>query len=134
MTAYQIRKTTPEPVRKRPTKDKGYLAWLHELPCCISGREGVQAAHVSTAAPMMGHYGRGKSQKAPDRWAIPLTPELHELQHKHGEDNFWKVMASRRKIFPKSPHMIACILYGIYCEHGYEDGIQIARRVIASWV
>ncbi len=64
---------TPTP-KAKAVKSKGYLAFLHSLPCCVSGKRDVQAAHLSMAAPQFAHYGRGKGRKAPDRWALPYQP------------------------------------------------------------
>jgi hypothetical protein len=42
-------RTEPEPPRRRPKKRSDYLAFLHKLPCVVTGRTGVQAAHLSYA-------------------------------------------------------------------------------------
>lgn len=122
--ALAIRKTFPVQVGKntKAVKEADYLSWLHELPCIVTGRFGVEAAHVSFAAPVYGATGRGKSQKSSDRWALPLSPELHAAQHGMNEEEFWK----QHNI---NPHVWCLVLYGIYCERG-ADGIPIAERAL----
>lgn len=101
------------PVRQKakPVKDKSYLEFLHELPCVITGQTEVQAAHLSTEAREWGHTGRGKGQKASDRWCLPLSATAHHEQHhgKGGEMAFW----DRHGI---NPHALACALYSKWCE------------------
>ena len=74
----QVRSAT----RQKLGKDPAYLAWLHTLPCvcCESLRlflieagnlpENIPAQSNPTEAAHVGD--RGKSQKCPDRQAIPL--------------------------------------------------------------
>lgn len=39
---------TPDPTpKRRPAKSKDYLAFVHNLPCVVTGVYGVQAAHLS---------------------------------------------------------------------------------------
>ncbi len=95
--------------KTKPAKDSDYLAWLHKLPCCISGRTPVQAAHLSTTNVNWGHFGRGKSQKASDRFALPLHAHLHANQHAGNELDFWK----RHGV---NPYLSAVILHGMFCD------------------
>lgn len=74
--------------RKREGKDRGYLAWIHTIPCVA----------VSDYSPCGGrvhahHAGEhGMSQKAPDRTAIPLCASHHQTGphavHRLGRE-FW---------------------------------------------
>lgn len=113
MAGFRIaREAHPDPTPKaRAVKSKGYLAFLHLLPCCVTGQRGVQAAHLSMAAPKYGHYGRGKGRKAPDRWALPLSAEQHDRQHKIGEDLFWRGAGI-------NPHLLALTLWGLWTDMG----------------
>jgi hypothetical protein len=121
--AFEIRKenTTYFPKRK-PTKSKDYLAFLHDLPCAVTGRYGVQAAHVSFSAPHYGHYGRSKGTKAPDRWALPLTPEEHARQHSMSERDYWASVGI-------DPHLLAFVIHGLFTEMG-DDAVPYATVVI----
>ncbi|MDI6837829.1 MAG: DUF968 domain-containing protein [Rhizobiaceae bacterium] len=109
--ALQIRKVSdPYFAKAKPQKSKPYLHWLHALPCCLTGRYGVEAAHVSYARPWFGHLGRAKGHKAHDLFAVPLHPDMHALQHsgKMGsEEEFW----SRHGV---DPHELAVTLWAIY--------------------
>ena len=69
-------------------KDAGYIAWLHTLPCCVSGVTDRIIAHHPTVA--RGRMGR----KEDDATAVPLTEEMRSDQypdalHKIGERKFW---------------------------------------------
>jgi len=121
--AFRIANSNFEPTPKRKAaKSKDYLAWLHELPCVVSGRYGVQAAHLSYAAPEFGHYGRGKGAKASDRWALPLSPEEHARQHSMSERVYWASHCA-------NPHVLALALYGLWTEMG-SDATPFAAAII----
>lgn len=112
MAAFRIATARPDPTPKvRASKKAGYLSFLHSLPCAITGRYGVEAAHVSFAEPYYLHYGRGKGSKADDRWALPLCPEMHREQHSMNEREWW---ASKGV----NPHELALILFGAWSAMG----------------
>lgn len=114
--ALQIRKPSTafskQPTGKEfaPVKDKTYLQWIKTLPCVVSGRFPVEAAHISYAAPEYGKTGRGKSQKASDFWTIPLSGDEHRKQHSMNEAAYWRsvgidpcvVALSLRAAFPNN--------------------------------
>jgi hypothetical protein len=105
---------------QRPPKRKKYLEFLHDLPCVVTGRYGVQAAHVSYASPMHGHYGRAKGTKAPDRFALPLCPGEHARQHDMNEREFWLSVGI-------DPHDLANTLWGIFCDFQDNPSLAVAR-------
>lgn len=79
--------------QKRPReKDRNYLAWLHELPCVVTGRrgEGVQAAHVRFGDRSLGKPMTGGAQKPDDKWCLPLWHEEHARQHSMKETVYWR--------------------------------------------
>ena len=97
----------PSKGQKRPAmKDAGYLKWLHELPCVVTGKRPVDAAHVSYADPRYGKRERGKSEKADDRWAIPLHRYEHDKQHSMDERSYWNSTGI-------DPLQVALALYGV---------------------
>lgn len=108
--------------KKKATKNKGYLAWLHELPCVVSGRYGVEAAHLSYANPRYGHYGRGRGTKASDMWALPLCSDEHRSQHSGSELTYWSEVG-------ENPHSLAVVLWAIYSQYG-EEGTPFAVSAI----
>jgi hypothetical protein len=55
------------------TSGKAYLAWLHTLPCLISGRRPVVAHHVRRYGEPRDHYR-----------AVPLAPEYHAWDYPTG--------------------------------------------------
>jgi hypothetical protein len=115
----------PQPIARKakPTKARDYLTFIHMLPCAVTGLHGVEAAHLSYAWPAFGHFGRGKSQKASDRWALPLCPEMHRQQHSMGEMAFWH----QHRI---DPHILALAIWGLWSELK-DDALEPAVQVIA---
>lgn len=115
----------PQPIaaKAKPVKAPSYLTFVHMLPCVITGMYGVEAAHLSYANPALGHFGRGKGQKASDRWALPLCPEKHREQHSMGEMAFWR----RHNI---NPHLVALTIWGLWSERG-DDALDLATQVIS---
>jgi len=103
-------------------KDKGYLAWLHQLPCIVTGLYGVEAAHLSYANPRYGHYGRARGTKASDIWALPLCPEEHRIQHSGSEVAYWSEVG-------ENPHSLAVVLWAIYSQYG-DEGTPFAVSAI----
>lgn len=80
----------PRPRRPRQ-KAKDHLAYLHELPCVISGRRPVEAAHIRIGSRADGKRPTGAAEKPDDKWAIPLAPDLHREQHAIGDElAFWR--------------------------------------------
>lgn len=123
----------PEPPRRRPKKRSDYLSFLHKLPCIVTGRYGVEAAHVSYKNAMHGHFGRGKGTKAPDRFALPLCPEEHAAQHAMNEREYWQSKGI-------NPHALANTLWGLfsdydeaeavtYCTNRITQGLAVAGRL-----
>jgi hypothetical protein len=110
---------TPTP-KAKPTKKAAYLDFIRSLPCCVTGRYGVEAAHLSFAMPRYAHYGRGKSSKVSDRWALPLCTDEHRRQHSMSEEAYW---------FGRSPHVLALTLFGLWSDLG-DDAEPFATAII----
>lgn len=125
--AFRIAKPETDTVPKGITaKRPDYLAWLHSLPCAVTGMVGVEAAHLSYASPWHGHYGRGKGHKVPDRWALPLASEIHRRQHSMNEREFWQKAGI-------NPHELALALWGIYSDfEGHEAVTRATARIMAG--
>lgn len=111
--------TEIQPRRGRPEKIADYLAFLHMLPCCVTGIRPVEAAHVSFANPMFGSWGRGKGTKVSDRWALPLSPAEHRHQHSMNESSYWLQVGI-------DPHALAVTLWGIWSE--FKDTTEAVER------
>lgn len=114
----------PEATPKaKPKKNAGYLAFVHRLPCAISGSYlHIEAAHLSFASQRHGHYGRGKASKAPDRWALPLSEEHHRRQHSMSEQVFWTQAGI-------DPHLLALAIFGLWSDLG-DDAEPYATAII----
>ena len=114
--------------KAKAKKSKDYLSFVHLLPCAVTGQYGVEAAHLSMAAPKYGHYGRGKSQKVSDRWCLPLTATAHARQHHIGEDLFWRNAGI-------DPHILALTIHGLWTDLGDDAepfAIAIINQTLAS--
>lgn len=85
-TAFSLQPTGK--MSKRVEKP-AYLDFIRSLPCLVTRKEGVEAAHVSYAEPRAGKLGRGKASKESDCWAVPLCPEEHRKQHSMNEREYW---------------------------------------------
>lgn len=127
MTAYRLPYIQNDPLpKRRPAKRGTYLAWIHTLPCVVTGRNEVQAAHVSYAMPWYGHYGRGKGTKAPDRFALPLCASEHTRQHSMNEKAFWDSVGI-------NPHELANTLFGIWSDYdGFEATDRATSRILSG--
>ncbi len=83
----------PEKRRKsHPGNRLSHINMIRQLPCVLTGRP-AEAAHVSYPDLSRGKLPRGKAQRADDKWAVPLCPELHRLnvgcQHDSNEMDWW---------------------------------------------
>jgi len=108
--------------KAKAKKKPDYLSFLHSLPCVVTGKMGVEAAHLSYAAPEYGHYGRGRGTKIGDRWALPLSPEHHRMQHSMNEERYWAGTGI-------NPHVLALTLFGLWSDLG-DDAEEYATAII----
>ena len=83
MQLARIPKNLPAPVkRERDGMDRKHLQNVRDLPCCITGTViAVEAHHLLRT----GEHGMGR--KSADRWAIPLTAEIHAALHRAGDED-----------------------------------------------
>lgn len=75
--------------KRRREHDRDHLEWIRSLPCCITRKQPVDAAHVRYADPIYGKRETGKGEKPDDKWAVPLCREKHDEQHGMDERLFW---------------------------------------------
>jgi hypothetical protein len=69
--------------------DQPHLAFIRTLPCLVTGKLGVEAAHIRMASELHRKPSTGKSQKPSDCWVVPLAPDVHRKQHSGSEVQFW---------------------------------------------
>jgi hypothetical protein len=75
--------------REPREKDKKYLDWIRQQPCCICGdNTTTEAAHTRTSNLELGKddFGWGRPD---DAWVLPLCGSHHRLQHTMNEMAFW---------------------------------------------
>jgi hypothetical protein len=111
--AFTIKKADPYFPPKHQAKSAGYLEFIRQLPCVVTGKHGVEAAHVSFANPTYGHYGRAKTQKAADLFALPLSSEEHRIQHGMNEREYWAGTGI-------DPHLLCLKLFCVWSNYGAE--------------
>jgi hypothetical protein len=91
--ALAVRKTgfglQPTGKQSKRVKDGAYLDFIRQLPCIVTGRFPVEAAHISFAEPRYGKLGRGKGSKESDCWTVPLCTEEHRRQSNMNERAYW---------------------------------------------
>ena len=105
--------------QRRPRVENGsHLDFIRSLPCLCCGAYGVDAAHVSMAAPHLGKRARGLGEKASDSWTVPLCRPHHDEQHKMNEAEFWL----RRGI---DPLLIALALWHATGDHEIGESIVL---------
>lgn len=106
--------------QRRPReRDKGHLAYLHDLVCAICGKRPVEAAHLRSPAPRYGKKATGMQEKPSDKWSLPLCREHHAEQHNGNELEFWE----RYRI---DPFLVATALHNSTGD--VEAGMQILRE------
>lgn len=126
MSGFRIAHTHIEaPPKRRPAKRGDYLSWIHTLPCVITGRNDIEAAHLSFASPWHGHYGRARGTKAPDRFALPLCRSEHARQHSMSERDFWDSVGI-------NPHELANTLFGLWSDYDQHEATERAASRILS--
>jgi hypothetical protein len=87
-------------------RDEKHLSFIRQLPCLVTGRTPVEAAHVRYADVTRDKPHTGKGEKPDDRFAVPLHWEIHREQHSMGERDFWE----RQGI---DPVKVALLLHGV---------------------
>lgn len=124
--AFRVRPMQTQPyyvAKSKPKKNRDYLAFLHLLPCVVTGsRVNIQAAHISFPNAPLGHYGRARGLKASDRWTLPLSADEHARQHSMNERDYWAGVGI-------DPHVLALSIYGLWTEFG-DDAAPKAEAVI----
>ncbi len=101
-----------------------HLAFIRLLPCLISGARPAEAAHIRMGSPLWGKESAGIGKTADDRWAVPLSHQVHMQQHSMGEAMFWQ----RHGL---DPFVIASRLYEVSGDQDKALGvIADARRVM----
>lgn len=107
-----------------PRKADAYLKFIRTLPCVVTGKQPVEAAHLSFAALEYGHLGRAKGRKASDRWVLPLHPDEHAKQHAGNERAYWASTGI-------NPHILALVFWGLFSDMG-EEAESYCKLVIAG--
>lgn len=73
--------------------DERHLAFIRRLPCLVTLTTPVEAAHIRFGRPEEGKRHVGMGEKPSDMWTVPLSQEMHRLQHSMNEEDFWSARA-----------------------------------------
>jgi hypothetical protein len=107
--------------KARPKREKSpdYLGLIRRCPClsCDNDPAG-EAAHYRASA--LGKPVTGTGIKPDDRFALPLCPTCHRIQHAVGEPTFWNSLELE-------PAVIAARLF--YCRRDFEA----MRKICHYW-
>lgn len=77
--------------KKRPREhDKAHLDFIRGLPCLVTGKRPVEAAHIRYPDLRYGKPSTGMGEKPDDRWTVPLHPDEHRAQHQVDEEAYWR--------------------------------------------
>ena len=76
--------------KKRPRQHReAHLDFIRDLPCLISGRRPVDAAHIRYGDTQYGKAHAGAAEKPSDQWCVPLHHDIHMQQHANGNEASW---------------------------------------------
>lgn len=111
-------------IRRPRQHDEKHLAFIRQLPCLLTKTNiGVEAAHIRYPDLRAGKRPTGIGEKPDDRWTVPLSNEMHRLQHTGSERAFWKAAGI-------DPIFTALALYAVSGDH--EAAEQIVMNSVAS--
>ena len=72
-------------------RNKAHLRFVASLPCVVTGRPDVQAAHIRRGTD------GGMGMKPSDCYVVPLSVGAHAEQHRVGELDFWYPLGGYEK-------------------------------------
>ena len=67
---------------------------------------GVHVSHLRYSNARAGAFNPGLQRKPDDRWALPLSPHEHRVQHSMGERAYWEALGI-------DPHELAAALWDV---------------------
>lgn len=97
-------------------RSKKHLKFIASLPCLITGRDDVQAAHIRIG------NNAGMALKSGDDCTIPLSCEEHAKQGRMGEIAYWEQHGGIKKATE--------LAHKLYALTGDRES---AREAIARW-
>jgi len=99
MPAYAITKlptafsqTAPKLSKKQRLKVDAHLDFIRTLPCLVTGKRPVEAAHIRYGDWSRGKGETGMGEKPHDMWTVPLHPDEHRKQHSMNERDYWTLV------------------------------------------
>ena len=92
--------------------ERARYTFLHELPCAVTGRDGIEVAHIRGADALFGKPLTGMGIKPHWVWTLPLSPDAHATQHREGELIWWRMHGYPWRDLTRGPMAAALILEG----------------------
>lgn len=112
-----------KPQKRAREKADGHLRFIRRLPCLVTGRRDVEAAHVRFGdIARYFKYETGAGEKPHDKWAVPLSVAEHRRQHSMNERDYWTLV----DIDPL--HIATLLWFHTGDEEACEHIIRNARR------
>lgn len=106
----------PKPYR--PIRSKAHIAFLRQLPCCVTGHPSGPPHHLLRGSDKCG------GRTAGDNFALPMCPEMHDALHHDGDET--KFLGSHGIDGPA----LANALYAATGDH--EQGLRVLRELERS--
>lgn len=112
--------------RQPRVHDDAHRKFLGGLLCCVClDNTSVEAAHVRYAEARAAKPFIGKSEKAHDRFCVPLCSKHHRKQHDMNEESFWSDWVYAEFGVSIDPVYLALALHSVSGDHA--AGEQIIR-------
>lgn len=111
--------------RKPRIHREAHLSFIRTLPCLLTGEDtSVEACHIRFSDPRVCKNNAGVGAKPDDVFVVPLSGEMHRVQHSIGnERKFWDR-------FNLDPIFYALALFAFSGD--YEIGCRVVRYANAE--
>lgn len=112
-------KKKPRAADKRPGMSEAHLALIRKMPCAVSLKLPAEAHHLK------GTGERGMGLRSTDRWAVPLSHDLHMDLERAGSRNEVRWFQERGI---EDPHELAVALWNNTGDLGRMIKVLMAHR------
>lgn len=122
-TAFSV--SRPKVKKQKRAHAEEHLKWIRTLPCLVSGKRPVHAAHIKYPDQRFAKRSVGIGEKSDDRWTVPLHPDFHtdgpDAQHNANEKAWWEAKGI-------DPILVASALWGCSGDDEAAEEILKAAR------
>ena len=107
--------------RQPRINNEKHLMFIRNLPCLVTGRRDVDAAHIRYSDLRVAKRAVGIGEKPDDKWVIPLCRAEHTKQHGMNERQYWNDLGI-------DPILVALALYSVSGDHEMAEAILTSNR------